>query len=93
MALPVVPRQITFANCIYMKQALYLHALDLFNRACFFDAHEVWEDVWRAAPPYSQPLVTPLGALATQCATCCQRPFSLTQVSPNTLSALSTLPP
>jgi predicted metal-dependent hydrolase len=34
-----------------MKRALYLHALDLFNRACFFDAHEVWEDVWRAAPP------------------------------------------
>src|SRR5689334_24926626 len=42
---------------------------------------------------YSQPLVTPLGALATQCATCCQCPFSLTQVSPNTLSAVSTLPP
>src|SRR5437773_12483560 len=34
-----------------MEQALYLHALDLFNRAAFFDAHEVWEDVWRAAPP------------------------------------------
>jgi len=24
--------------------------LDLFNRAHFFDAHEVLEDVWRAAP-------------------------------------------
>jgi predicted metal-dependent hydrolase len=34
-----------------MGQSPYLHALDLFNRACFFDAHEVWEDVWRAAPP------------------------------------------
>jgi predicted metal-dependent hydrolase len=34
-----------------MQQALYLHALDLFNGASFFDAHEVWEDVWRAAPP------------------------------------------
>jgi len=34
-----------------MEQSPYLHALDLFNRACFFDAHEVWEDVWRAAPP------------------------------------------
>src|SRR3981081_3156347 len=34
-----------------MEHVLYLHALDLFNRACFFDAHEVWEDVWRAAPP------------------------------------------
>jgi predicted metal-dependent hydrolase len=34
-----------------VEDALYLHALDLFNRARFFDAHEVWEDVWRAAPP------------------------------------------
>jgi uncharacterized protein len=24
--------------------------LELFNRAHFYDAHEVWEDVWRAAP-------------------------------------------
>jgi hypothetical protein len=35
----------------YMEQVLYFRALDLFNRASFFDAHEVWEDVWRAAPP------------------------------------------
>jgi uncharacterized protein len=34
-----------------VQQPSYLHALDLFNRAHFFDAHEVWEDVWRAAPP------------------------------------------
>lgn len=27
--------------------------LDLFNRARFFDAHEVLEDVWRALPPTS----------------------------------------
>ena len=25
--------------------------IDLFNRAQFFDAHEVLEDIWRAAPP------------------------------------------
>ena len=24
--------------------------LDLFNRACFFDAHEVLEDIWRSLP-------------------------------------------
>ena len=24
--------------------------LELFNLADFYDAHEVWEDVWRAAP-------------------------------------------
>lgn len=34
-----------------MQHTLYLHALDLFNRAHFFEAHEAWEDVWRAAPP------------------------------------------
>jgi predicted metal-dependent hydrolase len=26
------------------------HGADLFNRGKFFDAHEVWEDVWREAP-------------------------------------------
>jgi len=25
--------------------------IELFNRAAFFEAHEVLEDVWRAAPP------------------------------------------
>jgi len=34
-----------------MEQSLYVHAINLFNQAAFFDAHEVWEDVWRAAPP------------------------------------------
>lgn len=29
----------------------YLRGIDLFNDAEFFDAHEVLEDVWRAAPP------------------------------------------
>ena len=30
--------------------AEYRRGLDLFNRREFFDAHEVLEDVWRAAP-------------------------------------------
>jgi predicted metal-dependent hydrolase len=29
----------------------HLHGIALFNRGKFFDAHEVLEDVWRAAPP------------------------------------------
>jgi uncharacterized protein len=29
----------------------YKRGLELFNRGEFFDAHEVLEDVWRAAPP------------------------------------------
>jgi uncharacterized protein len=28
----------------------FQHGLALFNAREFFDAHEVWEDVWRAAP-------------------------------------------
>jgi predicted metal-dependent hydrolase len=28
----------------------YLHGINLFNNAEFFDAHEALEDVWRAAP-------------------------------------------
>ena len=28
----------------------FQHGLELFNTGKFFDAHEVWEDVWRAAP-------------------------------------------
>jgi predicted metal-dependent hydrolase len=28
----------------------YLHGIALFNQGKFFDAHEVLEDVWRAAP-------------------------------------------
>ena len=28
--------------------------ISLFNRARFFDAHEVLEDVWRAAPPHNK---------------------------------------
>lgn len=33
-----------------MEDASYQHGLELFNRGEFFDAHEVLEDVWRAAP-------------------------------------------
>jgi uncharacterized protein len=29
---------------------LYLQGIKLFNSAAFFEAHEVLEDVWRAAP-------------------------------------------
>ncbi len=28
----------------------FLHGIELFNQARFFDAHEVLEDVWRASP-------------------------------------------
>jgi predicted metal-dependent hydrolase len=34
------------------------HGVDLLNRARFFDAHEVLEDIWRALPPDS-PLASP----------------------------------
>ena len=33
-----------------MHSAEYLHGIGLFNRAAFFEAHEVLEDVWRASP-------------------------------------------
>lgn len=33
-----------------MDEAGYRRGLELFNRGEFFDAHEVLEDVWRAAP-------------------------------------------
>lgn len=32
------------------KEHEYLHGIVLFNQGKFFDAHEVLEDVWRAAP-------------------------------------------
>jgi hypothetical protein len=31
-----------------------IRGIGLFNRAHFFDAHEVLEDVWRAAPPVNK---------------------------------------
>jgi predicted metal-dependent hydrolase len=33
-----------------MDEIAYRHGLELFNRGEFFEAHEVLEDVWRAAP-------------------------------------------
>ena len=33
-----------------MDEAGFQRGLELFNRGEFFDAHEVLEDVWRAAP-------------------------------------------
>ena len=33
-----------------MDSAAYRHGIELFNRREFFVAHEVLEDVWRAAP-------------------------------------------
>jgi uncharacterized protein len=33
-----------------VHSAQYLHGIGLFNRAEFFEAHEVLEDVWRASP-------------------------------------------
>jgi predicted metal-dependent hydrolase len=32
------------------KEHDYVHGIALFNQGKFFDAHEVLEDVWRAAP-------------------------------------------
>jgi predicted metal-dependent hydrolase len=34
----------------FMDDAAYRRGLELFNKGEFFDAHEVLEDVWRAAP-------------------------------------------
>jgi predicted metal-dependent hydrolase len=33
-----------------MEGKNFSRGLDLFNAREYFDAHEVWEDVWRAAP-------------------------------------------
>jgi uncharacterized protein len=33
-----------------MDESAYRRGLELFNRGQFFEAHEVLEDVWRAAP-------------------------------------------
>jgi predicted metal-dependent hydrolase len=34
----------------HLDRSAYLEGIALFNREEFFDAHEVLEDVWRAAP-------------------------------------------
>ena len=33
-----------------MDTSTFQRGADLFNAGHYFDAHEVWEDVWRAAP-------------------------------------------
>jgi hypothetical protein len=33
-----------------MDKTGFQRGLELFNTGHYFDAHEVWEDVWRAAP-------------------------------------------
>ncbi len=38
------------ALAVTAKEHEYLHGIALFNQGKFFDAHEVLEDVWRAAP-------------------------------------------
>lgn len=44
-----------------MDSELYFHGISLFNRGEFFEAHEVLEDVWRAAlapeKPFFQGLI------------------------------------
>jgi uncharacterized protein len=34
-------------NKVDSSDARYLRGVELFNRAAFFEAHEVWEDLWR----------------------------------------------
>jgi len=31
----------------------YLSGIDLFDRGCYFEAHEAWEARWRSSPPGS----------------------------------------
>lgn len=33
----------------------YLYGIDLFNRFYFWEAHEVWENLWKSHPPDSGP--------------------------------------
>ena len=42
----------------------YAHGIRLFNEGKFFDAHEVLEDVWRAAPPEQRKFLQGLIQLA-----------------------------
>jgi predicted metal-dependent hydrolase len=34
-----------------IADSLFRRGIELFNRGEFFDAHEVWEDLWRECPP------------------------------------------
>lgn len=42
----------------------FLRGLHLFNDADFFEAHELWEDVWRAAPEQEKKFLQGLIQLA-----------------------------
>ena len=42
----------------------YVRGMHLFNNAEFFDAHEVLEDIWRAAPPHNKKFVQGLVQVA-----------------------------
>lgn len=42
-----------FASSRTTHERHFRHALDLFNSARFFDAHEALEDVWREAPRHT----------------------------------------
>ena len=33
------------------RRRLFREGLDLFNRGAFYEAHEVWEDIWRSTTP------------------------------------------
>lgn len=33
------------------RQRLFREGLHLFNRGAFYEAHEVWEDIWRSTTP------------------------------------------
>lgn len=33
------------------RRRLFRQGLDLFNRGEFYEAHEVWEDIWRSTTP------------------------------------------
>jgi predicted metal-dependent hydrolase len=47
-----------------MDSENYARGMRLFNRAEFFDAHEVLEDIWRAAPPENKKFVQGLVQVA-----------------------------
>lgn len=48
--LPIYPMSGT-ADTPDSPDALYLAGVELFNRGEFFEAHEVWEDLWRDCDP------------------------------------------
>lgn len=47
-----------------MDSENYARGMHLFNHAEFFDAHEVLEDIWRAAPPENKKFVQGLVQVA-----------------------------